>query len=209
MRFFPRFSFERIFMCGSEQLTIRLECTRSGHNCSFINLFLFLFFVAIFQFAFFLFHFSGFIKRRWCAVNQKIIKLVFFTALAIGMAAAVKQQKPQLTTHGVEERDRRCPLHFDNRKIAFYPHETDCTRYYICAENGTLVDFACPNGLEFDADYSVRTIHTHTHILRTNVHLFLCLSIRLNRAQQVCATRKQSGKSDWKYFSFFLVSPIK
>lgn len=94
-----------------------------------------------------------------CAVNQKIIKLVFFTALAIGTAsAAVKQQTPQL----VEQRDRRCPLHFDNQKIVFYPHESDCTRYYLCAENGTLVDLECPRGLEFDADYSVRTTHSNT-----------------------------------------------
>lgn len=129
------------------------------YNCSFINLFPSI--ISDFQF---IFCFSGFVffsccwSHRRCAVNQKIIKLVFFTALAIGTAAgAVRQQKPQLaTTSGADERDRRCPLQFDNQKIVFYPHETDCTQYYLCAENGTLVELQCPSGLEFDADFSVR-----------------------------------------------------
>lgn len=135
-------------------------------------------------------------SHRRCAVNQKIIKLVLFTALAIGTAAAaVRQQKPQLTTiRGAEERDRRCPLHFDNQKIVFYPHETDCTQYYLCAENGTLVELQCPNGLEFDADFSVRLC---------SIFFFFFRPLEwINRSRRPPRSNKVE-QSDWKYFCFF------
>lgn len=98
-------------------------------------------------------------RNRLSAVNQKIIKLLCFAALTIGTNAAVEQPS---ATNGTEvQRNQRCPLHFDSQRLVSYPHETDCNRYYLCAENGTLAAMQCPNELEFDADFSVRSMkHT-------------------------------------------------
>lgn len=130
-----------------------------------------------------------------------MLKSVFFTALAIGLAAAVKQQKPQLTAHGVEARDRRCPLEFDNQNAILYPHETDGTRYYICVENGTLVTLRCPDGMEFDEYFSVR-IHTHT---RARIPLFAAFDLIESNAVEACR-----AQTEWKIrLKYFFVVSLK
>lgn len=66
-----------------------------------------------------------------------------------------QKQKPQLTQ---VEYDPRCPLQFTHDKAIIYPHEYDCKRYYLCAENGTLIEIECSNGLEFDNNLYVCTV---------------------------------------------------
>lgn len=54
-----------------------------------------------------------------------------------------------------------CPLVDDPNVPVFLPHESDCTRYYVC-DNGRLVQFTCPAGLFWNALETTCDIPNHS-----------------------------------------------
>lgn len=62
-------------------------------------------------------------------------------------------------------RDPLCPDQEDTEAALIYPHESDATKFYICATNGTLTEFQCTEGLAFDAEVNVsETIYLNNRI---------------------------------------------
>ena len=52
--------------------------------------------------------------------------------------------------------DPRCPLQDENQiEAVFYPHETDCEKYYACGQASELIELSCQEGLTFDAELNV------------------------------------------------------
>lgn len=52
-------------------------------------------------------------------------------------------------------RDPLCPDQEETERALIYPHESDPTKFYICATNGTLTEFQCTEGLAFDTEVNV------------------------------------------------------
>ncbi|XP_037035701.1 peritrophin-1-like [Bradysia coprophila] len=54
-----------------------------------------------------------------------------------------------------DERHPWCPEQEETERALIFPHESDLTKFYICATNGTLTEFQCVEGLEFDPEVNV------------------------------------------------------
>lgn len=54
-----------------------------------------------------------------------------------------------------DERHPLCPDQEETERALIFPHESDLTKFYICATNGTLTEFQCVEGLEFDPEVNV------------------------------------------------------
>lgn len=52
-------------------------------------------------------------------------------------------------------RDPLCPELEETDVALLHPHESDITKFYICATNGTLIEFQCTEGLVFDPEVNV------------------------------------------------------
>lgn len=46
--------------------------------------------------------------------------------------------------------DPRCPVDYAYDLSIFYPHESDCRKFYQCAEYGQLKEKICEHGMEFN-----------------------------------------------------------
>jgi len=52
-------------------------------------------------------------------------------------------------------RDLLCPEQEETDTTLIHPHESDPTKFYMCATNGTLIEFQCTEGLAFDPEVKV------------------------------------------------------
>ncbi|XP_035904410.1 peritrophin-1-like [Anopheles stephensi] len=43
-----------------------------------------------------------------------------------------------------------CPAEYDPDHMVYTPHETDCTKYYICDPHGVELEQRCPSGLHWN-----------------------------------------------------------
>lgn len=62
-------------------------------------------------------------------------------------------------------RDPLCPDQEETERALIYPHESDETKFYICATNGTLTEFQCTEGLVFDHEVNVSNLQRQRELI--------------------------------------------